>query len=250
MDCRNILYHVRSFVARRKRLALGILFLLLVVFIWVGSSNLMQLIFSDSFDNPFFTTYFATSLFSVYFVGFLVSPSWRRLEFTQEEMDEYKKNDRNIQDSTVVDSPLLNNEDPSSSIDETNPENNDLDVVQLSDEHILTNELESTQKKEEEETKKMPMKSVMLVALQFCFLWLCANYTFNFSLSKTSVSSSTIISTTSSFWTLIFCHLFKIERFQWKNLLAVLITCVYYFKCSNVSLVLTPLQQNFGCCDR
>ncbi len=54
--------------ARRRLLGigkygLGVLLLLAVVVIWVGSAVLIQLIFSaDNFNKPFFLTYFDTTL--------------------------------------------------------------------------------------------------------------------------------------------------------------------------------------------
>jgi solute carrier family 35 protein F5 len=52
----------------------------------------------------------------------------------------------------------------------------------------------------------------------FCPLWFAANYTFNASLLLTSVSSNTIISATSSFWTLLFGTIFCVEEFAWGKL--------------------------------
>ena len=51
---------------------------LLVVVLWVGSSELQQHIYKDAaYAKPFFLTYCATSAFVVYLAGFAL-PSWRR----------------------------------------------------------------------------------------------------------------------------------------------------------------------------
>jgi solute carrier family 35 protein F5 len=50
------------------------------------------------------------------------------------------------------------------------------------------------------------------------------NYTFNLSLTMTSVSSNTILSATSSLFTLILSSIFGVERFNIVKLLGVLIT--------------------------
>ena len=59
---------------------LGLAHIAAVVVLWVGSSELIQLIFdsSMSFESPLFLTFYSTSLFSVYLVGFLICPSWRQ----------------------------------------------------------------------------------------------------------------------------------------------------------------------------
>jgi hypothetical protein len=62
---------------RWKRLE-GLACLAAVVVIWVTSSELIQHILDDlSFYKPFFLTFYNTSLFSIYLIGFLIFPSWR-----------------------------------------------------------------------------------------------------------------------------------------------------------------------------
>eukprot|EP01104_Vermistella_antarctica_P016023 TRINITY_DN537_c0_g2_i1.p1 TRINITY_DN537_c0_g2~~TRINITY_DN537_c0_g2_i1.p1 ORF type:complete len:553 (-),score=129.02 TRINITY_DN537_c0_g2_i1:181-1839(-) len=63
---------------KSKRL-LGLGALLGCVFIWVASGEMIQFIFKDQdFNSPFFLTYFSTSLFSLYLLGFLIPPlKWR-----------------------------------------------------------------------------------------------------------------------------------------------------------------------------
>ena len=74
----------------------GVAILLLVDIIWVGSAGLtrvkvtfdnplpyyyyqLQYLFTmESYEKPFFTTYFKTSLFSIYLVAFLFWRPWQR----------------------------------------------------------------------------------------------------------------------------------------------------------------------------
>jgi hypothetical protein len=59
--------------------AIGSFLLLLVCVLWVASSELTQFIFSDlAFSRPYFFTWFATSMFQFYLVGFLVCKPWRQ----------------------------------------------------------------------------------------------------------------------------------------------------------------------------
>lgn len=62
-----------------------------VVLLWVGSSELIQLIFDSatlSFESPLILTFYSTSLFSLYLVGFLFCPSWRGVLPAQHETSE------------------------------------------------------------------------------------------------------------------------------------------------------------------
>jgi solute carrier family 35 protein F5 len=53
----------------KARYILGLAFLLGVVLLWVGSSFLTSYLFQDqSFNRPFFLTYFNTGCFSLYLV--------------------------------------------------------------------------------------------------------------------------------------------------------------------------------------
>lgn len=200
-------------ILSNKRHFLGIVLILLVVLLWVGSSNLIQHIFTGGgFGKPFFTTYFSTSMFTLYLSGFLFIKRWRQIPWNAEEL----LNQNNIVKDARVNSLTFN-------------ETDDKETILLDSETSLP-PFEDIKEKEsvllEDVTPEPPktLKQVLFIALQFCALWLIANFTYNYSISRTSVSSSTIISTTSSFWTLAFCHILKIERFSLKNLLAVAIT--------------------------
>jgi len=63
---------------RTQRLFAGVLLLLLVDVIWVGSSELTEYIFDDlHYDKPFFSTYVKTTLFTTYLCGFAIYAPWR-----------------------------------------------------------------------------------------------------------------------------------------------------------------------------
>ncbi|RIB28902.1 thiamine-repressible mitochondrial transport protein THI74 [Gigaspora rosea] len=62
------------FTNERQRYAAGIIFLLGVVFIWVGSSFLMNNIFAgQDYNKPFTITYINTASFSLYLLAFFLS---------------------------------------------------------------------------------------------------------------------------------------------------------------------------------
>jgi solute carrier family 35 protein F5 len=60
------------------------------------------------------------------------------------------------------------------------------------------------------------------LSLEFCLLWFVANYLVAACLEYTSVASSTILTSTSSIWTLIFGAIWRVESFSWRKLAGVL----------------------------
>lgn len=68
----------KAWVSGFGKWAMGLLLLGLVVVIWVGGSVFVQFIFTkQSFNRPFFLTYYNTSLFSLYLLGFAFFKKWR-----------------------------------------------------------------------------------------------------------------------------------------------------------------------------
>lgn len=59
-------------------------------------------------------------------------------------------------------------------------------------------------------------------SLEFCMIWFLGNYFASACLEYTSVGSVTILTSTSSVWTLIFCAVMRIERFSIRKLIGVL----------------------------
>ena len=59
------------------------------------------------------------------------------------------------------------------------------------------------------------------LSLEFCALWFGANYFVSACLEYTTVASSTILTSTSSMWTLLFGAMFGVEEFTFKKLLGV-----------------------------
>jgi len=61
-----------------KRIIAGIIILLLVDVIWVVSAELSEYIFHNAnFNKPFFTTYFKSSMFTLYLFGFFFVRRWQ-----------------------------------------------------------------------------------------------------------------------------------------------------------------------------
>lgn len=60
------------------------------------------------------------------------------------------------------------------------------------------------------------------LAFKFCLLWFCANYFAMACLKYTTVASTTILTATSSVWTLLIGAVTRTEKFTWRKLAGVL----------------------------
>lgn len=68
----------------------------------------------------------------------------------------------------------------------------------------------------------LSLPEIAKLSLEFCLLWFLANYFVASCLQYTTVASSTILTSTSSVFTLIFGAMFQVERFTIRKLLGVL----------------------------
>ncbi|ONH65549.1 Thiamine-repressible mitochondrial transport protein THI74 [Cyberlindnera fabianii] len=86
-----------------------------------------------------------------------------------------------------------------------------------SDEEILLNE---------EQNQKLSLMETIKLSAQFCVIWYLANLATNASLSYTSVGSQTILSSTSSFFTLVVGALAKTEKFNHVKVVGLVLSFV------------------------
>lgn len=82
----------------------------------------------------------------------------------------------------------------------------------------------------------LTVRETILLSLEFCLLWFIANYFVAACLTYTSVASSTILTSTSSIWTLIFGALVRVEKFSFKKLVGVLASLAGIILISSVDL--------------
>lgn len=69
---------------------------------------------------------------------------------------------------------------------------------------------------------QLNFRETAVLSLEFCMLWFVANYFSSACLQFTSVGSVTILTSTSSVWTLIFCAAMRLETFTARKLFGVL----------------------------
>jgi solute carrier family 35, member F5 len=179
--------------ARRSHIT-GIVLISCVAFLWVGSSELTQVIYGESdFDKPLFLTYFTISFFAVYLVGFLRA-SWRAALRAPSFSNEYKAVENDSQASTP-------NEELAGSLAK-DPE--------------LAGAVE----------KALPLngRTVLRAAFAIGPVFFLADYTFNWCLGRTTVASSSTIATTSTLFSLLLGALMGAERFSVPKLVSSVMT--------------------------
>lgn len=80
-------------------------------------------------------------------------------------------------------------------------------------------------------------KPTAWLALTFCLLWFSANYFAMACLQYTTVASTTILTSTSSIWTLLIGACTGTEKFTWRKLLGVLASLIGIILISRVDLL-------------
>ncbi|KAL8305404.1 hypothetical protein RB600_008338 [Gaeumannomyces tritici] len=71
-------------------------------------------------------------------------------------------------------------------------------------------------------TERLDLRETAWLSLEFCMLWFLANYFASACLEYTSVGSVTILTSTSSVWTLVLCAVMRVESFTVRKLCGVL----------------------------
>ncbi|KAK7403626.1 hypothetical protein QQX98_010591 [Neonectria punicea] len=184
-------------VARRT---LGIVCLMVTVFLWTLYNFLASYIFSDhSYDKPFFVVYFNTSIFAISliprFFTYIRKKGIRGLR--HDVVHHWNEHKHSVASKTVMD------------------EEDELDGERLlSDGQIIL-------EPHAESSQKLGFRETAVVSLEFSILWFMANYFSSACLEYTSVASVTILTSTSSVWTLVFCAIFAIERFTVRKAIGV-----------------------------
>lgn len=84
--------------------------------------------------------------------------------------------------------------------------------------------------------ERLTFRETAILSLEFCMLWFFANYFASACLEYTSVASVTILTSTSSVWTLVFCALFRVEPFSVRKLIGVMASLIGIVLISTVDL--------------
>ncbi|CCD23755.1 uncharacterized protein NDAI_0C00940 [Naumovozyma dairenensis CBS 421] len=221
-----------------KRWTLGLIMLGIVIILWVLSSFLINLIFEDdSYRKPFFITYLNTAAFIFYLLptgnsiltnyketgNFNIhheliieeegdpndENSWEYADMPtgqEQEQEQEQSSTPEIEgdDLLSVRSPLI----PKDHQQISTSTSNYIDAERNNNNVYTTNRNSSTVTAH---LKRLSLKETIKLSAEFCILWFLANFATNASLAYTSVASQTILSSTSSFFTLFIGALFHVE---------------------------------------
>jgi solute carrier family 35 protein F5 len=238
-------------VARRT---LGIALLLVVVFLWTLSNFLasvrvnpprrkgrdggeekggkqtadlkrcffVQYIFSDgTYNKPFFLVYVNTSCFAVSLIPITIRYAM------QNGTGSLVAGALSMWRGRWFGLVPLNTRD-----DEGDEGSRDEDAA--AGERLLVDDEGSLEAPRREE--KLGLAETARLSLEFSMLWFAANYFASACLEYTSVGSVTILTSTSSIWTLIFCALTRVESFTVRKLIGVLASLTGVILISSVDL--------------
>uniref|UniRef100_A0A3Q1JAG3 Solute carrier family 35 member F5 n=1 Tax=Anabas testudineus TaxID=64144 RepID=A0A3Q1JAG3_ANATE len=241
-----------SSATQRKRMALGVVILLLVDVIWVASSELTSYIFKrQEYNKPFFSTFTKTSMFVLYLLGFLLWRPWRQqctgtlkrrhsavfkgYFYSCRQHPCYRSEPLYVpvkfQDVSAERSNCLIEDCESSSKKHRVRFSNIMEVRQLPSTQALEAKLSrmSYPAAKDHEAMlrtvgKLTITDVAKISFFFCFVWFLANLSYQEALSNTQVAIVNILSSTSGLFTLILAAIFpsnSSDRFTLSKLLAV-----------------------------
>ncbi|CAB1447126.1 unnamed protein product [Pleuronectes platessa] len=248
-----------SAAAQRRRMALGVVILLLVDVIWVASSELTSYIFKrQEYNKPFFSTFTKTSMFVLYLLGFLLWRPWRQqctgslkrrhsAFFADAEAyfapctTDTTVNNRlseplyvpvKFQDVPAEQSNYLSGDFQTSATKKQRVRfSNIMEVRQLPSTQALEAKLSrmSYPAAKDHEAMlhtvgKLTITDVAKISFFFCFVWFLANLSYQEALSDMQVAIVNILSSTSGLFTLILAAIFpsnSSDRFTLSKLLAV-----------------------------
>ncbi|KAK6204689.1 uncharacterized protein RJT21DRAFT_10297 [Scheffersomyces amazonensis] len=194
----------------RQKWILGLINLAAVVLFWVMSSFLVNsLVEDDTYRKPFWITYINTGCFSFYLISYLKFEKLSIKQFIEKMKQDY--DNRNIR--------VLKHEDEENLVSEYGS-NDNLAGLQTQAESVLQVIDSNTYVNEQE----IGIYETMTLSIQFIVLWFSANLVTNASLSYTSVASQTILSSTSSFFTMIIGYLYSVEKINQNKLVGILLS--------------------------
>lgn len=199
-------------LSSRQRWILGLVNLSSVVIFWVLSSFLVNDLFeTDVYRKPFFITYINTSCFVFYLVPYFKYEGISIRQFIRVVELEFNDGSRYIPLEDDIESGSQGPTATSYGSNDNLPE-------------LTTESLNTPKNLEFAPELNIGIYDTIKLALQFIILWFSANLVTNASLSYTSVASQTILSTTSSFFTLLIGYLYSIEKINQNKILGIVLS--------------------------
>lgn len=227
-------------VARRT---LGMTLLLVTVFLWTTSNFLASYIFSDhTYDKPFFVVYINTSVFAISLLPMLVRFIQQHgIEGVRSELRALVRAPpggsakSGARRGSLLGHPAAANKTPDEEAHGLLASDDEDEDGEAGSSHSSTFEVDDTEAGGGE-GEKLNLRETAMLSLEFCMLWFCANYFASACLEYTSVGSVTILTSTSSVWTLIFCAVMRVETFSYRKLAGVVASLAGVILISTVDL--------------
>ncbi|KAL5051828.1 hypothetical protein BDW71DRAFT_169530 [Aspergillus fruticulosus] len=220
-----------SGLAGTARKTLGICLLLIVVILWTASNFLASTIFANAtYSKPFFITYLNTSIFILPLFTIVSSRLWglfragrlyqvQSLENLLQRFDSYY--------SSAESERILGHDR------RIGP------GAEHGHGHDGSGEWSASRRGSAAKghgNEKLGLKETAKLSFHFCLLWFTANYFSMACLQFTTVGSTTILTSTSGVWTLIFGVILRVENFTARKLLGVIASLLGIILISRVDL--------------
>ncbi|KAL6238590.1 hypothetical protein BDW75DRAFT_14496 [Aspergillus navahoensis] len=233
---------IHSGLAGSARKTLGICLLLVVVILWTASNFLASTIFADdTYSKPFFVTYLNTSIFILPLFTIVSSRLWglfragklyqvRSFENLLQRFDSHY--------SSAESERILGHDNGTGPGDEYGHGRDDSGARGASRTGSVV---------KGDGNEKLGLKETAKLSFHFCLLWFTANYFSMACLQFTTVGSTTILTSTSGVWTLVFGAILRVEKFTARKLLGVIASLLGIILISRVDLSATDdLNPNPG----
>ncbi|KAK8154490.1 hypothetical protein BKA80DRAFT_283968 [Phyllosticta citrichinensis] len=200
-----------SMLPHAWRHTLGIALLLVTVVLWTASNFLASTIFADNtYSKPYFVTYVNTAFFIIPLAPVLAR-QWKRDPAKIQALANVVKSGFKLRRTSPVAEEQAEERERflspgGSSLEEEGMANSGT---------LLTGD-------NEEVDAKLTFMETARLSFEFCWLWFAANYFTAACLEHTTVASSTILTSTSSIWTLLCGAFIGVEQFTVRKLIGVL----------------------------
>ncbi|KAF2088008.1 hypothetical protein K490DRAFT_7335, partial [Saccharata proteae CBS 121410] len=221
----------RSRVPAKWKHTLGILLLMVTVVLWTASNFLASTIFADNtYTKPFFVTYVNTAFFTIPLIPMAINRLRQDPGQVKVVLGLLRKRGRGIRytrlkehgdDATTPFPPYRENM-------QSGPSSDTIDDMADSRTLLVA--------KDSSEASALSLIETAKLSFEFCCLWFLANYFTVACLSYTTVASSTILTSTSSIWTLLCGTLSHVERFTVRKLVGVLASLLGIILISTVDI--------------
>ncbi|GAM89030.1 hypothetical protein ANO11243_070640 [Dothideomycetidae sp. 11243] len=214
----------------RWRRTVGLLLIFITVILWTASNFLAstQTLFADNtYSKPFLVTYVNTSCFVLPLLPMLLRQAWRDPASVRAFISSARRSIRRRSSYTS-----LAQQDPAEEPAGHKPNSPLLRAPSPSYDHAAN----TTPPAVSYPSPRLTLAQTLRLALEFCILWYLANYFAAACLEYTTVASSTILTSTSSIFTLLFGIVARVERFTIRKLLAVLASLAGIAMISSIDL--------------